>query len=178
VQINKTALEITDKQFHTIKTDSLIFPANNYLWMGNDVSGLVKKQAGDNVEKLALEYGSVSIGEAITTKGGKLPTKHLIHAICMGQDGKIAVCDIKTSLNNSLNEAKEWESEKVVILPFINQTTGPSPYEIAETMLGVCIDHCMAKTTITHILFATQTEQIKKIFTDTLSKIFSLKRKR
>ncbi len=178
IKINKTTLEITDKKFYDIKSDSLIFPANNYLWMGNDLSSIVKKHAGDNVEKLALEYGSVEIGKTVTTENGDLPTTHLIHAVCMGQDGKISLNDIKTSLNNALNEAKEWDSKKVLVLPFINQTTGPSPYETAETMLNVCIDHCMGKTTISHIIFSTDTDQIETIFNDTLSKIFSFKRKK
>lgn len=175
IKISKTKLELLEKEFTALKADALVFPTNDYLWMGSPISSTIKKHAGVQVEKEALPQGPAPLGTAIVTSAGSLPYTYLIHAVCMGQDGRIDEKTVKSCILKSLETAETNSCKTIVIIPFFLEHSGASSYKVAESTLEGCIEHCVRKSMIETITIAISEPSLYTIFQDTLARHFSAK---
>ncbi|MEM4405300.1 MAG: macro domain-containing protein, partial [Nitrososphaerota archaeon] len=66
-----------------IDADAIVVPANSRLIMGGGVAGAVKRKGGAEIEKEAMSMGPIPIGEAVSTGGGVLKTRFVIHSPTM-----------------------------------------------------------------------------------------------
>ncbi len=66
-----------------LKVDAIVNPANSSMSMGGGVAGAIKRAGGTEIEAEALSKAPVRVGEAITTKAGKLSAKFVIHTPTM-----------------------------------------------------------------------------------------------
>ncbi|MEM0381875.1 MAG: macro domain-containing protein [Nitrososphaerota archaeon] len=66
-----------------IDADAIVVPANSRLIMGGGVAGAVKRKGGAEIEKEAMSKGPIPIGEAVSTGGGVLKTRFVIHSPTM-----------------------------------------------------------------------------------------------
>lgn len=83
IQILKTGIT-------SLKTDALVNAANEGLWEGGGVCGIIFKAAGSNELQAACnKIGHCDTGNAVITPGFKLKSKYIIHAVGpRWQDGK------------------------------------------------------------------------------------------
>jgi O-acetyl-ADP-ribose deacetylase (regulator of RNase III) len=65
--------------------DVIVNAANSTGHMGGGVAGVIKRAAGGQVEKEAIEQAPIPVGKAVLTSAGKLPFKGIIHAPTMEQ---------------------------------------------------------------------------------------------
>jgi O-acetyl-ADP-ribose deacetylase (regulator of RNase III) len=103
-------LQIVRNDITKMEVDAVVNAANSHLKMGGGVCGAIFNAAG--AEKLQAEcdlIGKCNIGEAVITKGYKLPAKYIIHAVGPVWDGgnsneekSLTDCYV-----NSLNLAKK-----------------------------------------------------------------------
>ena len=65
-----------------IGCEAYVNAANNELWMGAGVAGALKRAAGDEVEREAVDQGPIEVGEAVITSSGRIPppARAIIHA--------------------------------------------------------------------------------------------------
>jgi O-acetyl-ADP-ribose deacetylase (regulator of RNase III) len=65
--------------------DAIVNAANNQLWAGGGVCGAIHRRAGKRLAEecaaFVAKHGEVPTGEAAMTGGGKLPAKHVVHAV-------------------------------------------------------------------------------------------------
>ena len=176
VKIRKTTLNITQKAFSSLSADVLIFPANDYLWMGNETASLIKKLAGGCVEKEALAQGPAPMGTVVVTQAGDLPYRYIFHTVCMGQDGIIDTDEIKEYVTQSLKSAETKQCSNIIMLPFYAQHCDAPLYTIAQQMIEGCMEHCIKKCAIESINVSIPDEKIFSVFEDTLAKVFSIKK--
>lgn len=68
-----------------VDVDAIVNAANSRLAPGGGVSGAIHSAGGPSIAKEAAEYvrehGPVPTGEAAITTGGRLPSRHVIHAV-------------------------------------------------------------------------------------------------
>jgi O-acetyl-ADP-ribose deacetylase (regulator of RNase III) len=82
--IDVVVADIADTDQH--QAEAYVVAANNELWMGAGVAGALKRAAGDEVEREAVEQGPIKVGDAVLTGAGDMPppARALIHAAAMG----------------------------------------------------------------------------------------------
>ncbi len=67
--------------------DAIVNAANNDLWLGAGVAGAILRKGGDEIQEECNEIGSIPVGYAAITGGGKLKARYVIHAASMGLGG-------------------------------------------------------------------------------------------
>ncbi len=100
-------IKIVNGDISLMDTDAVVNAANNHLWMGAGVAGALKRRGGVEIEKEAMSKGPISVGEAVATRGYKLPAKYVIHAAVMGQDLRTNEDFIRSATYNSMRVADE-----------------------------------------------------------------------
>src|SRR5260370_7050665 len=68
-------------------TDAIVNAANNDLVLGAGVAGAIRRKGGDAIQRECDAIGSIPLGFAAITSGGKLAAKYVIHAASMGLGG-------------------------------------------------------------------------------------------
>ena len=70
--------DITDED-----VDAIVNPANSLMIMGGGVALAIKMKGGEEIECEARRMAPIPVGSAISTSGGKLKAKYVIHAPTM-----------------------------------------------------------------------------------------------
>src|SRR5437870_8839825 len=139
VQIGGAAIETRKGDISQTKVDAVVNAANNHLWMGAGVAGALKRAGGIEIESEAVAKGPIEIGEAVVTRGGKLPAKYVIHAAAMGQDLATDRSKIALATRNSLARAHELGVESIAF-PALGTGVGGFPAEsAADAMIRDCV---------------------------------------
>ena len=63
--------------------DAIVNAANNDLKLGGGLAGVIRRKAGDAVQRECDEIGAIPVGGAAITSAGKLKARHIIHAASM-----------------------------------------------------------------------------------------------
>src|ERR671925_40333 len=68
-------------------TDAIVNAANNDLILGGGVAGAIRRKGGEEIQRECNEIGSIPVGYAAITTGGKLKARFVIHAASMRLGG-------------------------------------------------------------------------------------------
>src|ERR1700675_1691259 len=63
--------------------DAIVNAANNDLILGAGVAGAIRRKGGEAIQRECDDIGSIPVGYAVITGGGKLKARHVIHAHSM-----------------------------------------------------------------------------------------------
>lgn len=129
LKIKNTTLSLITGDITEMETDAVVNAANNHLWMGGGVAGAIKRRGGQVIEDEAVKQGPISIGEAVITTGGKLRSRHVIHAAGMGTD---LVTDDSKIRNATLNALKRAEEAGLKSIAFPSIGTGVGGFPVAK----------------------------------------------
>src|SRR5713101_8189666 len=69
-------------------TDAIVNAANNDLILGAGVAGAIRRKGGEEIQRECDAIGSIPVGYAAITTGGKLKARFVIHAASMQLGGK------------------------------------------------------------------------------------------
>src|SRR5438132_10464902 len=83
-------------------TDAIVNAANNDLILGAGVAGAIRRKGGEAIQRECDEIGSIPLGFAAITSGGKLKAKYVIHAASMGLGTLTTADTLRTSTAHSL----------------------------------------------------------------------------
>src|SRR6184192_2720791 len=71
-----------------METDAIVNAANNDLVLGAGVAGAIRRKGGEEIQRECDAIGSIPVGYAAITTGGKLKARFVIHAASMQLGGK------------------------------------------------------------------------------------------
>jgi O-acetyl-ADP-ribose deacetylase (regulator of RNase III) len=133
--------------------DAIVNAANNDLQLGAGVAGAIRRKGGPAIQRECDEIGSIPIGAAAMTSGGKLKARHVIHAASMQLGGGTTAESLRGSTAWSLRLACD-RGLKSVAFPAVGTGVAGFPLrECAEIMLREAVTHLKGKTSLRAIHF-------------------------
>src|SRR5665213_2854422 len=81
----------------SMDVDAIVNAANNDLQLGGGVAGAIRRKGGEEIQRECDEIGSIPVGGAAITSGGKLPARFVIHAASMQLSGRTTAHALRSS---------------------------------------------------------------------------------
>ena len=152
--------------------DAIVNAANNDLILGAGVAGAIHRKGGDSIQKECNEIGSIPIGYAAITGGGRLKARYVIHAASMGlADARTTAKSLRTSTAHSLRLAAERKL-KTIAFPAVGTGVSGFPMdECAQIMLDEAIQHLKGETSLETIYFVLFDSRARDTFQCTWDKL-------
>lgn len=131
-------IEIIQGSILEVDADFIVNPANSAGVMGGGVAGVIRRAAGEAVEKEAMAQAPIPVGAAVMTSGGKSPFKGIIHAPTMTRPAEtIPAQNVRSATRAALVLAEEKQARSIA-LPGMGTGVGQvSPDAAAEAMIDV-----------------------------------------
>ena len=146
-------------------TDAIVNAANNDLVLGAGVAGAIRRKGGEEIQRECDAIGSIPVGYAAITTGGKLKARFVIHAASMGFGGaRTTAKSLKNCTAHSLRIAAE-RGLKTIAFPAVGTGISWFPLkECAEVMVREAAQHLRGETSIEAIYFVLFDEAAEGIF--------------
>lgn len=147
--------------------DAIVNAANNDLQLGGGVAGAIRRKGGDEIQRECDAIGSIPLGGAAITSGGRLKARHVIHAASMELGGRTTAADLRSSTAHSLRIASEHNLETIAF-PAVGTGIARFPiHECAQIMLCEAMKHLDGETSLKKIFFVLFDPASLKIFQET-----------
>jgi O-acetyl-ADP-ribose deacetylase (regulator of RNase III) len=176
VTANKTLSEkivIQQGDLTEMDTDAIVNAANNDLQLGGGVAGAIRRKGGEEIQRECDEIGSIPVGYAAITGGGKLAARYVIHAASMQLGGRTTAANLGTSVAHSLRIAAE-RGLKTIAFPAVGTGIASFPIEECATiMLHEAAQHLKTETSIEKIYFVLFDDHACDVFRRALNRIQS-----
>ncbi len=145
-------------------TDAIVNAANNDLILGGGVAGAIRRKGGEEIQRECDEIGSIPVGYAAITTGGKLKARFVIHAASMELGGKTTADSLRRSTAHCLKIANE-RGLKSIAFPAVGTGIAGFPLnECAEIMLREAAQHLRGETSLETVHFVLFDEAAKIAF--------------
>jgi O-acetyl-ADP-ribose deacetylase (regulator of RNase III) len=153
-----------------METDAIVNAANNDLILGAGVAGAIRRKGGDEIQRECAAIGSIPVGYAAITTGGKLAAKYVIHAASMQLGGATTAEALRRSTAHALRIAAE-HALKTIAFPAVGTgIAGFSMKDCAEIMLHEALLHLENGTSLETIYFVLFDEGACEVFKKALKR--------
>jgi O-acetyl-ADP-ribose deacetylase (regulator of RNase III) len=133
--------------------DAIVNAANNDLQLGGGVAGAIRRKGGEIIQRECDAVGSIPVGGAIITSGGKLRARFVIHAASMQLGGETTARALRSSTAHSMRIAAE-KNLRSIAFPAIGTGIAGFPLsECAQIMLREVVDHLRGPTSLELVYF-------------------------
>jgi len=137
-----------------MNVDAIVNAANNDLILGAGVAGAIHRKGGEQIQRECNEIGSIPVGYAAITGGGKLKARYVIHAASMGLGGiRTTAKTLRTSTAHSLRLAAERHLKTIAFPAVGTGVSGFPMQECAQIMLSEAAQHLQSGTSLETIYF-------------------------
>jgi len=152
-------------------TDVIVNAANNDLILGGGVAGAIRRKGGDAIQRECNEIGTIPVGYAAITSGGKLKARFVIHAASMRLGGATTAETLRSSTAHSLRIAKD-RGLRSISFPAVGTGIAGFPLEeCAKIMLREAAEHLRGETSLETVHFVLFDDVAKEIFERTWNKL-------
>ena len=164
-------IKIQQGDLTEMDVDAIVNASNNDLMLGAGVAGAIRRKGGEEIQRECDAIGSIPIGYAAITGGGKLKARFVIHAASMQLGGKTSAEALRHSTAHSLRIANE-RALKTIAFPAVGTGIARFPLkECAEIMLREAAQHLRGGTSLEMIYFVLFDEAAQGIFERAWKKI-------
>jgi O-acetyl-ADP-ribose deacetylase len=134
-------------------TDAIVNAANNDLQHGGGVAGAIRRKGGAIIQEESNAIGTIPVGTAAITSGGKLKARYVIHAASMELGGRTDARALRGSTIHSLRIAND-KGLKTIAFPAVGTGIAQFPMdECAEVMLREVVDHLKRGSSLEKVYF-------------------------
>ena len=157
-------IQILQGDLTEMDVDAIVNAANNDLQLGAGVAGAIRRKGGPGIQKECDAIGTIPLGGAAITTGGKVKARHVIHAASMELGGRTTALTLRSSAAHALRIAAQNEL-KTIAFPAVGTGIAGFPIkECAEIMLHETKRHLEGKTSVQKIYFVLFDEQALAAF--------------
>lgn len=134
--------------------DAIVNAANNDLQLGGGVAGAIRRKGGEAIQRECDGIGSIPVGGAAITTGGKLRARYVIHAASMQLGGATTARALRSSTAHALRIASE-RGLRTIAFPAVGTGIAGFPMaECARIMLREVAEHLKQPTSLEKVYFA------------------------
>src|SRR5271154_4044500 len=133
--------------------DAIVNAANNDLQLGGGVAGAIRRKGGDAIQRECDAIGSIPIGGAAITAGGKLRARFVIHAASMQLGGETTARALRSSTAHALRIASERGLRSIAFPAVGTGIAGFPVSDCAQIMLREVAEHLKKPTSIEKVYF-------------------------
>jgi O-acetyl-ADP-ribose deacetylase len=145
-------------------TDAIVNAANNDLVLDVGVAGAIRRKGGEAIQRECDAIGSIPVGYAAITGGGKLKAKYVIHAASMGLGSLTTADTLRSSTAHALRLAAE-RGLKTIAFPAVGTGIAGFPMkDCAEIMLHEAAKHLGNGSSLETIYFVLFDQEATDIF--------------
>ena len=147
-----------------VDADAIVNAANNDLQLGGGVAGAIRRKGGEQIQRECDAIGSIPVGGAAITSGGRLKARHVIHAASMQLGGTTTAQALRSSTAHALRIAAQ-NNLKTIAFPAVGTGIAGFPMrECAEIMLAEAQKHLQGATSLERVQFVLFDKQSLEIF--------------
>jgi O-acetyl-ADP-ribose deacetylase (regulator of RNase III) len=164
---------ITQGDITDADVDAVVNAANNDLQLGAGVAGAIRRKGGQSIQEECDRIGSIPLGEAAITTGGRLKAKYVIHAASMSLGSSTTAENLEASTRNSLRRAEEKKLRSIAFPAIGTGIAGFDTRRCAEIMLRTVASHLKRKTSLQRVVFVLFDDATREIFDETRKRMQS-----
>ena len=129
-------IRVVQADITTLHVDAIVNAANEALRGGGGVDGAIHRVAGPELLRELLQYPSCPTGDAVRTKGYRLPARYVIHAVGPvwrdGASGEPAL--LARAYESAFSRAREAGDIRSIAFPAISTGVYGYPRELAAVI--------------------------------------------
>jgi O-acetyl-ADP-ribose deacetylase (regulator of RNase III) len=134
-------IDVWQGEIGELEVDAIIVPANESLFMTGPTASVLKRHAGDEVEREAVSQGPIPAGSVAVTSAGNLAASILIHAVGVGHDLRADARQLRRALDAALGRAEDLGMRRNAVAPPGIERGVFSAAEVAPLLLEVAAGH-------------------------------------
>lgn len=166
-------IEIRQGDLTEMDTDAIVNAANNDLKLGGGVAGAIRRKGGPQIQEECDKIGTIPVGGAAITSGGRLKAPHVIHAASMQLGGRTSPHALRSSTAHTLRIADE-NGLKSIAFPAVGTGIAGFPVrDCAEIMLRETAKHFLGQTSLEKVYFVLfdpeALREFERVFAELLS---------
>jgi O-acetyl-ADP-ribose deacetylase (regulator of RNase III) len=146
-------VELREGDLTEMDVDAIVNAANNDLQLGGGVAGAIRRKGGDAIQQECDAIGSIPVGGAAITTGGKLRARYVIHAASMQLGGETTARALRSSTAHALRIAAERGLQSIAFPAVGTGISGFPIPECARIMLLEVAEHMKKPTSVEKIYF-------------------------
>jgi O-acetyl-ADP-ribose deacetylase len=146
-------IEILQGDLIETDADAIVNAANNELQLGGGVAGAIRRKGGPSIQAECDAIGTIPLGGAAITSGGKLKARYVIHAASMELGGRTSAASLRSSTAHALRIAAQ-KGLKSIAFPAVGTGIAQFPVrECADIMLREAAKHFEQSTPVEKVYF-------------------------
>ena len=166
-------IEILQGDLTEMDTDAIVNAANNDLKLGGGVAGAIRRKGGPEIQAECDAIGTIPVGGAAITSGGKLKARYVIHAASMELGGRTSATALRSSTAHAFRIAAQ-KYLKSISFPAVGTGIAGFPVrKCAEIMLRETVKHFEGPTTLEKVRFVLFDKEALAAFEEALQEIQS-----
>ncbi len=124
-----TVVEVVEADITSLEVDAIANAANTELLHGGGVAGAISRAGGPAVDHESRSVAPVGLGDAVSTSGGEMPCRWVIHAATMELGGSTSAEIIRRATMSTLRVADELGARSLALVAF---GTGVGGFPVEE----------------------------------------------
>ena len=166
--IAHSVIRLVQGDITKVKADAIVNAANTQLVLGGGVAGAIRREGGPTIQEECNLIGGTVVGGAVITGAGRLPARHVIHAVGprMGEGREDE--KLKAATMNSLKLADEHHLSTIVFPAISTGIFGYPRDRCAQVMLSTVQHYLQGTTELTEVQFCLFDEETLNIFRNVL----------
>jgi O-acetyl-ADP-ribose deacetylase (regulator of RNase III) len=155
------ALEVVQQDVTQLEADAIANAANTQLMHGGGVAGAIQRAAGQALADESRAKAPITLGEAVETTAGDMPSRWVIHAATMEPGGPTSAEMIECATQSTLRVAEDLGCRSLALVAFGTGVGGFPLDEAAALMVGVVREH---EGGLERIVFAVHGDDAERAF--------------
>jgi O-acetyl-ADP-ribose deacetylase (regulator of RNase III) len=156
-------IDVWQGEIAELEVDALVVAASESLFMTAGAATSVKRHAGDDVERAAVEQGPIAPGTAVATSGGDLPALYVIHAVAVGHDRVADPRTLEAAVRAAFGFADPLQLRRIAVSLLGIEHGAFTPAEAAAVLVPAVIDAARSTPVESVVLTASHASEVKAL---------------
>lgn len=157
-------IEVMQTDITKLEVDAIANAANTQLRHGGGVAGAISRAGGPEVQAESDRLAPVSLGEAVETSAGEMPSRWVIHAATMELGGPTSAQIIRNATAATLAKADELGARSLALVAFGTGVGGFPLDEAAQIEVEEVRRHLEGGSDLERVVFAVRGEEAEAAF--------------